>query len=112
MEIDLPIGEKNESGVFTHPFLVKVMVSEYAHILLKLARSERGFHYGVSIETLTGCSMFAPSERWNCYKHKIEALEAALHDIKTNQMVRRYRNAIETARRELNKYRYEQLTLV
>lgn len=111
MEIDLPIGEKNDSGVFTHPFIVKVMVSEYAHILIKLARSENGFHYGVSIETLTGCSMFAPSERWNCYKRKIEALEAALHDIKTNQMARRYRSAIETARRELNKYRHEQLTL-
>ena len=111
MALDLPIGEKNDSGVFTHPFIVKVMVSEYAHILIKIARSERGFHYGVSIETQTGGRMFAPSEKWNCYKRKIEALEAALHDIKTNQMARRYRSAIETARRELNKYRYEQLTL-
>lgn len=111
MELDLPIGEKNDSGVFRNPFVIKVMVSEYAHILIKLARSEGGFHYGVSIETLTGCSTFSPSERWNCYKRKIEALEAALHDIKRNQMARRYRSAIESARRELNKYRHEQLTL-
>lgn len=111
MALDLPIGQTNDCGVFVKPFVVKVMVSAYAHIIIRLARSERGFHYGIGIETLTGASSFMPSLKWNCHARKFDAIEAAIREIERNQMGCRYRSAIEDAKRELNKYKYEQLTL-
>lgn len=80
--MDIFITTPNENGVFMDRINIRIPTPTTMLLLVKVARGENGYYFGLSYETQTGGSLFAPSLRERVYKNKEASFIAAIEYVK------------------------------
>lgn len=113
MEIELPVSRRN--GWHLVDSRSVVVVNRPSLVLsVTVARSERGYHAGVSYETATGGATGGAYDRDPYYPTKLAALRGALSKAMEDYWIIKHpgnRGHIAAALQELSKYECRQLTL-